>query len=242
MKHFLDNQLFSTQQYGFLKGRSTVIQLIKMFDVWTELLEEGGQIDVIYTDLEKAFDKVPHNRLLLKLRYYRVNSNIIDWIRSFLINRKQRVKLNNIFSFWCVVLSGIPQGSILGPLLFIIFINDLPEVCEEIKNIFLYADDAKLFRHIKTQLDHVKLQNMINNVQLWTEKWQLNLNVDKCVSVSFGCRVDDSYSYYLQREGIDCKLQRLQAFKDLGVTFQTDLSFRNHIVDKINKANNFKDL
>jgi len=97
MFHFLDNQLFSTQQYGFLKGRNAVIQLIKMFDIWTAAVEVGGQIDVIYTDFEKAFDKVPHKRLL-KLKYYNVNPDIIDWIQSFLSNRKQRVKLNNNFS------------------------------------------------------------------------------------------------------------------------------------------------
>jgi len=99
MLHFLDNHLFSTQKYIFLKGRNTVIQLIKMLDIWTEALEEGSQIDIIYTDLEKASDKVPHNRLLLKLQHYNVNLNIVAWIQAFLTNIKHRVKLNNIFSF-----------------------------------------------------------------------------------------------------------------------------------------------
>jgi len=127
----------------------------------------GGQIDVIYTDLEKAFDKVPHQRLVKKLKFYKVNPHIIDWICAFLFNREMRVRINNKFSSWINVISGIPQGSILGPLLFIIFNNDLPEVCGEVSNIFLYADDAKLFKHIQTPEDRSSLQDMFNNVQLW---------------------------------------------------------------------------
>ena len=236
ISHFVNNDLFSTQQYGFLKGRNTVIQLIKMFDQWSESLEEGGHIDVIYTDLEKAFDKVPHNRLVEKLKFYKVNPDIIDWICSFLSNRKMRVRINNKFSSWISVISGIPQGSILGPLLFIIFINDLPEVCGEVSNILLYADDAKLFMHILSQDDRNKLQNMFNNVQSWIENWHLSLNIDKCVTVSYGRHIDDSHFYLLHRQGSDFMLQKQDSFKDLGVTFQSDLSFKNHIAEKINKA------
>jgi len=208
-----------------------------MFDQWSDSLEVGGQIDVIYTDLEKAFDKVPHQRLVKKLKFYKVNPDIIDWIRSFLFNRKMRVRINNKFSSWINVISGIPQGSILGPLLFIIFINDLPEVCGEVSNIFLYADDAKLFKHIQTPEDRSSLQNMLNNVQLWIDKWQLSLNFNKCVSVSYGRHIDNSHSYLLHRHGSDMVIQKQDSFKDLGVTFQADLSFKNHIADKINKAN-----
>jgi len=197
ISHFVSNNLFSWQQYGFLKGRNTVIQLIKTFDIWTELLEEGGQIDVIYTDLEKAFDKVPHYRLLQKLKYYKVNLDIIDRICSFLSNRKMRVRVNNTLSSWILVLSGIPQGSILGPLLFIIFINDLPGYCDILSNIFLSADDAKLFHHIKSELDCTLLQNMINKVQLWIDNWHLSLNVDKCVTVCYGRNVDSSRTHLL---------------------------------------------
>jgi hypothetical protein len=117
--HFLDNNAFSNKQFGFIKGRSTVMQLLKVMDMWTESLESGGQIDVVYTDLEKAFDKVPHKRLISKLCSYKIYPGDIKWIESFLTNRRERVRINGFFFFWKEVLSGIPQGSILGPLLFI---------------------------------------------------------------------------------------------------------------------------
>jgi hypothetical protein len=111
--HFFKNNLFSDEQYGFLKGRSTVLQLLKLLDEWTEYLEGGGQIDVVYTDLEKAFDKVPHFLLLKKLKSYKIHEDIIDWITAFLIDRTQRVRIGNSFSELVKVISGIPQGSVL---------------------------------------------------------------------------------------------------------------------------------
>jgi len=111
--------------------------------------------------------------------------------------------------------SAIPQGSILGPLLFIIFINDLPDVCGEVSSIFLYADDAKLFKHILTPDDRSSLQNMFNNVQLWIDKWQLSLNFAKCVTVSYGHHTDNTHSYLLHRHGSDMVIQKQDSFKDL---------------------------
>jgi len=139
LNHFLDNNFFSNKQFGFLKGRSTVLQLLHIMDKWTECLENGGQINAIYSDFEKAFDKVPHRLLLQKLRHYRLNENVINWIKSFLCYRKQRVKLNGFYSDWAEVLSGIPQGTILGPILFIIYINDLPDLCQHAvcRNLFI---------------------------------------------------------------------------------------------------------
>ena len=142
------------------------------------------------------------------MKSYKFNSDIIEWIQAFLTNRKQRVKLNSVFSPWRSVISGIPQGSILGPLLFAIFINDLPDTCNEINNIFLYADDAKLFHYIRDLHDHTKLQDMINHVQTWADKWQLSLNINKCAVVSYGRQIDNSYSYFIRKQGTDNKLQR----------------------------------
>ena len=122
MKYFLKNDLFSNRQYGFLKGRSTVLQLLRITEEWKSNLDLG-QIDCVYMDFEKAFDKVPHRCLINKLYSYGINSKIISWITDFLDKRQFRVTVNGKFSTWHDVINGIPQGSILGPLLFIIYIN-----------------------------------------------------------------------------------------------------------------------
>ena len=141
--HFKRNNLFSNKQFGFLTGRSTSLQLLSVLDNWTKELDDGNSVDCIYMDFQKCFDTVPHNRLILKLGAYGISEKYINWIKSFLIGRKQRVALNNEFSNWIPVLSGNPQGSVLGPLLFVIYINELPSLVKSC--IYLFADDTKLF-------------------------------------------------------------------------------------------------
>src|SRR3989442_15835051 len=123
MDYFLSNKLFNEYQYGFIKGRSVVLQLLKIIDDWLVNLENGNQIYVIYTDFEKAFDKVPHKRLLRKLTSYRVDEKVIALIEAFLCNRMQQVKINDVLSGSKSVLSGIPQGTVLVPLLFVYYFH-----------------------------------------------------------------------------------------------------------------------
>ena len=230
--YFEDNNLYSVKQYGFIKGRSTVLQLLRILDDWTEMLEGGGQIDVIYTDFEKAFDRVPHKRLISKLYSYNINEDIIKWIKAYLENRIQRVKIQNSYSKWGNVISGIPQGTILGPLLFIIYINELSNICDSGSCLFLYADDAKIYNHILDKQDKEIIQNDLNKLKLWADNWLIKLNIDKCKKVSYGRVIDSNYQYSIENK----LLENLDSIKDLGVTFDTHLKFGLHINEKINKA------
>ena len=182
VKYMKDNLLFSDKQFGFLMGRSTVLQLLKVLDKWTEILDMGGSVDVIYCDFMKAFDTVPHSRLLDVLEYYSVDDPVLSWIKSFLSDRKQRVMVNGVPSSWYDVVSGIPQGSVLGPVLFVIFINTLVDVIKD-SDAFMFADDTKLSKGIFCPQDCMLLQGDIDNASGWSDESHLNFHPDKMSSM-----------------------------------------------------------
>ena len=182
--HMKTNKLFSPKQFGFIGGRSTTLQLLHVLNIWTEILDQGGELDVIYCDFMKAFDKVPHRRLAHKVNKYGIKNNVLGWITNFLSNRTQVVKVGNCNSEVRNVTSGIPQGSVLGPLLFVIYINDLPEVVSENSYVYLFADDAKVFREIKTHQDHIILQEDINKLMVWSNKWLLKFQHSNVLRVT----------------------------------------------------------
>ena len=148
--HMTKNNLFSKSQHGFISGRSCITQLLEFIEDVSEAVVNGEDVDVIYLDFKKAFDKVPHKRLLQKLRSYGIRGKVYAWIKEFLTNRRQRVVVNGQYSEWKKVTSGIPQGSVLGPTLFIIFINDMPEVIACCMK--LYADDAKIYDKVNNRV------------------------------------------------------------------------------------------
>ena len=182
--HMDTNNLFTIHQHGFRNSRSCVTQLLEVLEDWTEILDEGSCLDCIYLDFSKAFDTVPHQRLLNKLHNYGIRGKVRTWIENFLENRSQSVKIGNTRSVKANVISGIPQGSILGPILFLIFINDLPEVVQS--TVKLFADDTKIYSRVNSQDEHNKLQGDLDNLATWSDTWQLKFNAQKCKSMHLG--------------------------------------------------------
>ena len=151
VKHMIRNKLFSMQQFGFIKGRSTVLQLLNVIDSWTKALDKGESIDVVYLDLMKAFDTIHHKRLVDKLKSYGIEYYTLRWIQAFLSDHIQQVNVNGTNSEWANITSGIPQGSVLGPILFVLYITDLPE--NIVSNVYMFVDDTKIFKTITSPND-----------------------------------------------------------------------------------------
>ena len=175
MMHYLENHLLSSAQFGFLRKKCTTLQLLDCLNFMTEHIDSGVPIDVVLLDLQKAFDSVVHSKLLAKLRAYGIAGHVLTWITSFLTNRQQRVKVNSSFSQWSAVLSGVPQGSILDPLLFILYINDAPDSIGS-GFVRLFADDTKLLKPITGAAACADLQSNISQFFDWCNRWQITIN------------------------------------------------------------------
>ena len=143
-----------------------------------DLSDEGHPLDIILLDFRKAFDRVTHERLLFKLKKMGIQGRLLAWIQSFLGNRKQRVVLNHTESKWRSVYSGVPQGSVMGPTLFLIYINDLPDYVKSSCKIF--ADDTKIYAKVGNMADVERIQKDIDELVEWSRTWLLNFNAGKC--------------------------------------------------------------
>ena len=232
--HMRKNNLLSEKQFGFISGRSTVLQLIQVLEKWTETLDQGGCVDVVYCDFMKAFDKVPHQRLIQTLRHYGVTDPLLGWIGQFLNKRKQRVLVNGSSSTWQSVISGIPQGTVLGPILFVAYINSLPGVVTN-SDIYLFADDTKVFKSIFSEKDCEQLQKDIDAMNKWTDTSLLKFHPDKCVSMRIGKSQVKEGQYTMGPD--KHQLSKSEVEKDIGVFIDEKLSFDTHISAKVNKAN-----
>ena len=235
MEHCKDNNIFTDAQFGFRERRGCILQLLTVFDSWSKYIDSDVPVDTVFLDFRKAFDSVPHKRLLLKLEKLGISGNVLKWIENFLSNRLQRVVINGQSSEWTDVSSGVPQGSVLGPLLFIMFVNDLPEEVDSYCRLF--ADDAKLYKDLQNLEDFDTIQNDLNKLCQWTIKWLMLFNVDKCKVMHIG-KDNPRFEYEMtDRDGNTKVLKSVELEKDLGVHVQENLKFDKHISLTVNKAN-----
>ena len=219
------SSLIIDEQHGFMDGRSCTSKLMSVLDVWTQILDKSESLNAVYLDFQKTFDTVPHQRLLMKLKAYGVQGSVFAWINSILSQRKQRVVVNGTFSKWTDVTSGIPQGSVLVPVLFIIYINDLPETVESMVHIF--ADDTKICRKITTKKDCAVLQKYLDMLQERSHKWLLKFNTSKCKVIRLGMH-HPKHIYTMTKNNDIIHLAFTEIEKDLGIHVDNKLRFRDH--------------
>ena len=245
MQHCVVNGLISKHQHGFLKKKSCLTNLLETRDILTEAVHCGYVADVVYTDFAKAFDRVPHKRLLHKLKAYGIRGMLLTWIEAWLKDRKQRVLIEGCESEWKNVTSGVPQGSVLGPLLFVLYINDLPDtITHQIK---MYADDSKIIGIIKSASDISSLQADIDRAVEWSFTWLMHFNVEKCKIMHVGRSHRITHQYSMRHiDGTRRPLEVTKVERDLGVLVSDDLKVRaqvekaassaNHMLSRLRKA------
>ena len=242
MDHIMTNQLLSDSQFGFISGRSTTLNLLHFLDRCSEIVAEGDVADCIFFDFAKAFDTVAHKRLLLKLHAYGIRGKLLAWLEAFLVGRTQEVYVNGKKSTIGNVLSGVPQGSVLGPVLFLLMINDLPNTVNSHSQLF--ADDTKILHKVSNDIHSLTLQHDIDSLIDWASTWLLNFHPDKCKVITFGPmeNIWKAYSYNMRSTEGNVVLEHIEEEKDLGIIFQENLSFDSHIHQRIKKANSMMGL
>ena len=232
--HIRDNSILTEWQSGFMPGCSTVSQLLEIYHKFCQSVESGKEVRVIFLDISRAFDRVWHAGLLYKLKLIGIDGSLLAWITDYLKDREQRVCLDGVFSEWCRILAGVPQGSILGPLLFLIFINDLTEVIQFTK-IRLFADDTCLFIEVDNRATASELLNTdLQSIHEWSNQWLVSFNESKTKSLIISNKRDRALNPPLVMN--DVILDEVQSHKHLGITLSHNLTWTKHIDEICIKA------
>ena len=223
-----DNNLITYAQYGFQSGSSTVTQLIECHTEWVTSQNNGEATDVIYLDYAKAFDSVIHSKLLHKLYAYGIRDDLLKWFENFLSSRTQAVTISGVLSDFLPVTSGVIQGSMCGSQLFKLYIHDQPEVIPPEVKVYLFANDTKLTKIIRTIADCLVLQVALCSAASCSALWQLTQNIIKSIVQHLG-RSNPKFNYHL----CGLTLESCDHVKDLGITVSRDLSYHKHIENNI---------
>ena len=237
LDYLLSNQLISKQQHGFIRKRGTCTNILESLHDWCLNLQSRFTTDIIYFDFKKAFDSVSHPKLLVKLQAYGITGNLFTWLTEFLHGRSQTVKLGVTRSHPVHVLSGVPQGSVLGPTLFLLYINDICDIFDGLNvTCKLYADDIKLYSSYNVNVPQYDLMIAISRLHNWSVTWQLQIAIDKC----FVCTVSNVYhnpECSTRVYGIrDQTFASVDCVRDLGVMVDSKLKFDKHIAELTHKA------
>jgi hypothetical protein len=226
--------LIDRNQYGFLSRRSTTSHLLDCTLDWNLALNDKRNVDVVYLDYAKAFDSVVHSKLLVKLERYGVSSMLLLWIEAYLTGRSQFVRIGDSISASNNVLSGVPQGSVLGPILFLIFVSDIGTCVSQAVTTKLFADDTKLYSILQDSNSCIDLQTTLDNISIWSDHWQLKLSPTKCtvMRIRASLAVCDLPDYHIGQ----VRLPVVAQCSDLGVSYDNCLSFKSHIDTMVKKA------
>jgi hypothetical protein len=235
MDHLNKHKILTDHQHGYRNGCSTETQILKVIDLFAKGLENNTQIDSISLDFSRAFDTVPFQRLLLKMNYYGIRK-LLPWFEDFLTMRTQRVIVEGEKSRLVRILSGIPQGTVIAGLLFLIFINDLPDsVTQSFAGLF--CDDTLIAKEITCESDSVALQSDLNEIYNWAQEWGMEFNTVKCVVMTVSNKRNlINNNYYLNNMyPVQC-LSKKEFIKYLGVIIDNKLTFKKHIEEKCNNS------
>ena len=226
------NNILTWRNFGFKELDSTILQCLHISSYLYEQLDRGHEVCMVFLDVSKAFDRVWHDGLLYKLCCIGVKGNFFKWFQSYLKNRKQRVVIKGQSSKWYNVNAGVPQGSVLGPLLFLIYVNDI--VDDISSNISLFADDTSLYRTITSSDDIDILNSDLNTISKWGKKWLVNFNARKTLYMLFSKRKKPLLDFDLLFENV--VLEREVSHKHLGICFDSNLTWNSHINNIIEKT------
>ena len=235
MDHLEEYNILSSFQHGFRSNHSCESQLLITLEDLARNIDHGLQTDVLILDFQKAFDTVPHQRLIRKLDHYGIRDNILKWISNWLTSRTQRVVVDGEISKPVHVKSGVPQGTVLGPLMFLIYINNIADQTDEATHIRLFADDCLLYRVIRSSDDTEQLQRDFDSLTDWSSKWQMSFNSSKCKLLSVTTKRNPIKHTYKMA---DVSLETVKHHPYLGVEIAHNLKWTKHINNVTAKANN----
>jgi len=230
IEHYEKYSVILNSQHGFTKGRSCLTNLLDFFEEMYKKMDEGKAVDIVYLDFAKAFDKVPHKRLGKKLEASGIGGNLLKWLKQWLSDRRQKVGIRGKYSKWSRVGSGVPQGSVLGPLLFVVFINDIDSGI--VSKISKFADDTKMGRGVDTKEEADVLRKDIEGLHRWAEEWQMMFNTEKCSVMHMG-KTNKKFQYEMG----GTILRETEEERDLGVIVNNSNKPSRQCAEAAKKAN-----